>query len=112
MTTREVGARIERARVAACLSQRTLADMTGISQPTLSRMISGNRAAKVPELVAIAWATGVTVVELAGTGTVAQRVQCAARATNDADMGGMRDALLHFLELDEYLSGQAIPATV
>jgi len=27
-------------------------------------------------------------------------------------MGGMRDALLHFLELDEYLSGQAIPATV
>ena len=55
---------------------------------------------------------GVTVAELAGTGTVAERAECAARATNHTDMGGMREALLHFLELDDYLSGQAIPATV
>jgi len=27
-------------------------------------------------------------------------------------MDGMREALLHFLELDDYLSGQAIPVTV
>ena len=112
MTTTEVGTRIERARAAAGLSQRALADMTGISQSTLSRVISGQRAAKVPELVAIAWATGVTVAELAGTGTVAERAECAARATNHADMDGMREALLHFLELDDYLSGQAIPVTV
>lgn len=109
--TTNVGARIERARTAAGLSQRALADMTGISQPTLSRVVSGQRAAKVPELVAIAWATGATVAELAGTGTVAERVECAARATNHADMDGMREALLHFLELDDYLAGQAIPAT-
>lgn len=109
MTTTEVGARVERARVAAGLSQRALADMTGISQPTLSRVISGNRTAKMPELVAIAWATGVTVTELTGSGTVAERVQCAARATGDAGMEGMREALLHFLELDDYLSDQAIP---
>ncbi len=64
----------------------------------------------MPELMAIAWATGVTVAELAGTGTVAERVECAARATNHADMDGMREALLHFVELDDYLSGQAIPA--
>ena len=112
MTTTDVGARIERARAAAGLSQRALADMTGISQPTLSRVISGHRTAKMPELMAIAWATGVTVAELAGTGTVAERVECAARATNHADMDGMREALLHFLELDDYLSGQAIPVTV
>jgi hypothetical protein len=43
---------------------------------------------------------------------VAERAECAARATNHADMDGMREALLHFLELDDYLSGQAIPATV
>jgi transcriptional regulator with XRE-family HTH domain len=109
VTTTEAGARVERARVAAGLSQRALADMTGISQPTLSRVISGNRTAKMPELVAIAWATGVTVTELTGSGTVAERVQCAARATGDADMEGMREALLHFLELDDYLSDQAIP---
>jgi transcriptional regulator with XRE-family HTH domain len=104
--------RIERARTAAGLSQRTLADKAGISQPTLSRVVSGQRTAKMPELVAIAWATGVTVAELAGAGTVAGRVECAARATNYAEMDGMREALLHFLELDDYLSGQAIPATV
>jgi transcriptional regulator with XRE-family HTH domain len=112
VTTTDVGVRIERARAAAGLSQRALADMTGISQPTLSRVVSGQRTAKIPELVAIAWATGATVAELAGTGTVAERVECSARATNHADMDSMREALLHFLELDDYLSGQAIPATV
>jgi transcriptional regulator with XRE-family HTH domain len=111
VTTTDVGTRIERARVAAGLSQRTLADTTGISQSTLSRVISGQRAAKVPELVVIAWATGVTVGELTGTGTVAERAEYAA-STNHTDMEGMREALLHFLELDDYLSGQAIPATV
>lgn len=110
--TADVGARIERARVAAGFSQRALADATGISQSTLSRVISGQRAAKVPELMAIGWATGVTVAELAGTGTVAERAEGAARATNHADMDGMRDTLLHFLELDDFLSGQAIPAIV
>jgi transcriptional regulator with XRE-family HTH domain len=110
--TADVGARIERARAVAGLSQRALADVTGISQSTLSRVISGQRAAKVPELVAIGWATGVTVAELAGTGMVAERAEGAARATNHADMDSMREALLHFLELDDYLSGQAIPAIV
>lgn len=70
MATQNVGALIERARVAAGLSQRALADETGISQPTLSRIISGHRAAK------------------------------------------MREALLHFLELDDYLDDQGIPATI
>lgn len=112
MATTDVGALIEHARVAADLSQRTLADLTGISQPTLSRIISGTRAAKMPEIVAIAWATGHTIPQLTGTATVADRVQCAARATNDAGMDGMRQALLHFLELDDYLNDQAIPDTV
>lgn len=112
MTTTEVGVLIEHARVAAGLSQRALADATGISQSTLSRIVSGDRVAKLPEVVAIAWATGHTVAQLTGAGTVADRAQCAARATNDSDMGGMRQSLLHFLELDEYLDDQAIPATV
>lgn len=105
-----IGERIERARVAAGLSQRTLAKATGISQPTLSRIISGDRAAKMPEVLAIAWATGRAVAELTGTGTVADRAEWAARATNDADMAGMQEALLHFLELDAYLDDQGIPA--
>ncbi len=112
MTTADVGALIERARTAAGLSQRALADAAGISQPTLSRIISGDRAAKIPEIVAIAWATGHTVAQLTGAGTVADRAQCAARATNESGMESMRQTLLHFLELDDYLDEQAIPATV
>lgn len=111
MTT-GVGALIERARVAAGISQRALADATGISQPTLSRIISGDRPAKMPEVVAIAWATGHTIAQLTETATVADRTQYAARATNDSDMDRMREALLHFVELNDYLDGQAIPTTV
>jgi transcriptional regulator with XRE-family HTH domain len=110
--TSDAGALIEGARVAAGLSQRALADATGISQPTLSRIISGDRAAKMPEVVAIAWATGHTVAQLTAAGTAADRVQWAARATNDSGMDRMCEALLHFLELDDYLDDQAIPATV
>ncbi|MEV7042697.1 helix-turn-helix transcriptional regulator [Amycolatopsis sp. NPDC051061] len=112
MPTTNVGALIERALKTANLSQRTLADATGISQPTLSRIIGGQRAAKMPEIVAIAQATGHTVAQLAGTTTVADRVQCAARSTNESEMQQMREALLHYLELDAYLDDQAVLATV
>ncbi len=112
MTAAGIGARIERARAAAGSSRRALAEATGISQPTLSRIISEERVAKMPELVAIAWETGHTIAQLTGTGTVTERVQYAARVTNDSDVGGMRQALLDFLELDAYLDDQAIPATV
>lgn len=111
-TTKNVGMLVERARNAAGLSQRGLADITGISQSTLSRIISGDRVAKLPELMAIAWATGHTFAQLTGSDAVADRVQYAARSTNGCDMEGMRAALLHFLELDDYLDDQAIPATV
>jgi transcriptional regulator with XRE-family HTH domain len=111
MTT-GIGALIEHARLAAGLSQRALADATGISQPTLSRIISGDRPAKMPEVVAIAWATGHTVAQLAEAGTAADRAQYAARATPGSDMDRMREALLHFVELNDFLDDQAIPATV
>jgi transcriptional regulator with XRE-family HTH domain len=102
--------RIERARQKSGLSQRDLAAATGISQPTLSRIISGERAAKVPELVAIATATGHTLAELTGQSQVAERVQSAARATSGGNMEAMRRDLLHYLELDAYLDEQGIPA--
>ncbi|MBP2334012.1 Zn-dependent peptidase ImmA (M78 family)/transcriptional regulator with XRE-family HTH domain [Saccharothrix coeruleofusca] len=108
----QVGALIERARIVAGFSQRALADATGISQSTLSRIISGDRAAKMPEVVAIAWATGHTVAQLTGVGAVADRAQCVARATRDSGMEHMREALLHFLELNDYLDDQAVPAIV
>jgi len=112
VTAPDVGMLIDRARIAVGLSQRGLADSTGISQSTLSRIISGERVAKLPELLKLAWATGHTLAQLTGTGAVADRVQCAARSTNGSEMENMRTALLSFLELDDYLEDQAIPATV
>jgi len=103
-----VGGAIEQARVASGLSQRTLAKRTGISQPTLSRIIAGERTAKMTEIILIADVTGHTVSQLTGT-EVAQRVQCAARATNGSAMRSMHQQLLRFIELDAWLEDHAIP---
>ncbi|MCT1803965.1 helix-turn-helix domain-containing protein [Kocuria carniphila] len=105
----EIVAAIESAREAAGLSQRALADRVGLSQATLNRILSGERAVKMTEVIMIADATGCTVAQLAGSG-VAGRVQCAARATNGSNMDSMRQRLLHFMELDAYLDDYAIPA--
>lgn len=102
------GRAIAAALDAANLSQRAVQDRTGISQATLSRIIAGQRTAKMSEIIQIAEATGHTVAQLTGSG-VANRVQCAARATNGADMEHMRQRLLHLVELDAYLDDQAIP---
>lgn len=99
----KIGACIEQALGAAALSQRTLAQRSGVSQSTLSRIITGDRVAKMPEIVAIAWVTGRTVAQLTGTSTAADRAQCAARAANGSTMDGMYQTLLHYLELDDYL---------
>ncbi|NNH76030.1 helix-turn-helix transcriptional regulator [Nocardia uniformis] len=110
MTATTVGERIERALGAAGISQRDLAAATGISQATLSRTISGDRAAKMNELVAIAGATGVVLAELTGASRVAGRVQCAARSVNSASMDSMYEQMLRFLELDAHLVDQGIAA--
>ena len=99
---------VELARRSAGLTQRGLAQATGISQSTLSRIISGERAAKVPELIAVAEATGWSLGALSGRSDVVDRAECAARVTNGADGDGLRGSLLRFLELDAYLEDQAI----
>ena len=90
------------------MSQRDLAEKTGISQPTLSRIIRGERPAKMPEIVLIADALGCTVAELTEK-AVADRVRFAACGTNGSNMEKMRQKLLHFMEIDAYLDDQAIP---
>ncbi|SNU00475.1 Helix-turn-helix [Ruaniaceae bacterium KH17] len=99
---------IASAQKSAGLSQRALAERTGISQATLSRILSGARTAKMTEILLIADATGCTVAQLTGSG-VADRVLCAARGTNGSGMDSMRQRLLHFMELDVYLDDCAIP---
>lgn len=92
----------------AGLSQRALAKATGISQPTISRILSGDREAKMPEVIQIAAATGHTVTQLTGS-SVTSRAQFAARAVGGSQMPVMRARLTGFLELSAYLDDQAIP---
>lgn len=107
MVATPLGNAIDSAREAVGLSQRALEDRTGISQSTLSRILSGKRTAKMTEIILIADATGCTVAQLTGTAT-ADRVQYAARATNGSHLDKMHQRLLHFIELDAYLADQAI----
>ncbi len=109
MAKTPMGAAIASACEAAGLSQRALGDRTGISQSTLSRILSGKRSAKMTEIILMAEATGCTVAQLSGN-SVTERIQCAARTTNGSTMERMRQRLLHFIELDAYLDDQAIPA--
>jgi bacteriophage CI repressor helix-turn-helix domain len=104
-----MGAAIASACEAAGLCQRALGDRTGISQSTLSRILSGKRSAKMTEIILMAEATGCTVAQLSGN-SVTERIQYAARTTNGSTMERMRQRLLHFIELDAYLDDQAIPA--
>ncbi|MDO5511643.1 helix-turn-helix transcriptional regulator [Corynebacterium sp.] len=100
---------IDRARAEAGLSQRALAHRTGIAQATLSRIITGSRQATMPEIILIAEATGWTPGQLTGHADLSHRVQEAARATNSSDMRAMRDKLMFYLELNDFLHDYAIP---
>lgn len=104
-----VVAAIKNALTAAGLSQRALANATDLSQPTINRILTGDRTPKMTDIILIADATGCTVAQLTGTG-VADTVRCAARSVNGSTMDEMHQRLLHFMELDAYLDNQAIPA--
>jgi predicted transcriptional regulator len=103
-----VGERIAQMRKAADISQRTLQRKTGISQASLSRIESGERAPKMNEVASLAWALGSSVAELTGHSAVRDRVDCVARASDNASMDDMRRELTHYLELDAYLEDQGI----
>lgn len=112
MSTPTIGQLIDRALTTSGLSQRALSDRTGIPQASISRIINDARQAKTTEIMLIADATGHTYQQLTGGGTSESQVQWAARATGGAGMDDMKRAILHFMDLDDYLADQAIPAAV
>lgn len=99
--------RVEAALHAAGMSQREVAAASELSQATISRIVAGQRVAKVPELIAIAVATGTPPQRLLESSAVADRAEIAARSTGTGTED-MRNRLLHFLELDAYLEDQGV----
>ena len=108
MAAPTVPSSVARALDQAGFSQRKAAELTGISQPTLSRILSGQRAPTLPELILLAQVTGVPLASLTGRGTV-QTAALWPRAVDGAAMEEMRRTLIGYLELDAYLADQAIP---
>lgn len=108
MEAARLGARIDRARADAKLSLRELADLTGISPLSLSRIFAGDRIVTMPELILLAEATGTTVGSLATTKSIQQRVRYAVRPTTSTSMEIMQKTLLGYLELADYLDDQGI----
>lgn len=101
-----VGGRIETARRGAGLSKSELADAAGVSRRTLSRVISGERTAKMPEVMLIAAAAGVTVSDLTGS-PVRDRVRCSPPPRIPAEEQ-VYDELVRLLEINDYLAEQGI----
>ncbi|XAS73654.1 helix-turn-helix transcriptional regulator [Micrococcaceae bacterium Sec5.1] len=106
-----IGERIARRRVEADLSQRHLEGLTGISQSTLQRIESGNRVARMDEIISIAWALGCPVEAILDETPVRDRVLVASRAsTSTADAAAVKARLTQFLEIDAYLAMHGIGA--
>lgn len=105
---KEIGQLVDAARERAGLSQRALAEKSEVSQATLSRIISGDRTAKMPEIIRIAWATGETVAKLSGVSTVADRIECTV-GVDDPGRGELRRQAIQWLELDDLLADEYIP---
>lgn len=108
MSASSVGELVGAALASARISQRALSDKTGIAQATISRIISGTRQAKTTELILIAQATGHTYEQLTGGGITEDHISWAARSTDGSGMAEMKKAVMHFMDLDAYLTDQAI----
>lgn len=94
---------IEQAMTHADMSQRKLAQATGIPQATLSRILSGKREMKMPEAISIASALGYTTGYLLGS-ELSSRVEYAARYEKHTQTELLKQRLLSLMEIDDFLT--------
>jgi transcriptional regulator with XRE-family HTH domain len=105
----ELGRRVRAAREAAGVSQDEARKAIDVSQPTYSRIESGDRPLKGDELVQLADCFGVRAAAITGLAEVRERARFVARADGDfSPMAAMRERLYAYLELDAYLTSQGI----
>lgn len=107
----KIGQRIVDARKAVGMSQRDLADETGLSQPTIQRIEKGERTASRLELVLIADGCGVLVDDLLGTSTIADEVRCSGH-TDEPGAKELADYLIYAFGVARRLDQLGIPEVV
>ena len=102
-----LGRRIRAARTAVGITQETAADALDLSQPTYSRIESGDRELTGPELIRLADLFGIRVGALLAYPEIQARACFAARKSGEsASMDRMKERLCAYLELDAYLTAQ------
>ena len=108
----QLGVWVRRARERVGLNQRELAALTGISQPTISRVESGRATLAVTELHRVAMATGTTLTALTRETDPEDRILAAARIAVIGDPGAASvaaSAAAELLELDAVLDAMGLP---
>jgi len=104
-----LGQRIRQVREASGVSQDEARKAIEVSQPTYSRIESGDRAIKGDELVMLADRFGVRAAAITGVADVRDRARFAARTDGGSSaMTAMRDRLYAAMELDGYLREHGI----
>ncbi|WP_436528997.1 helix-turn-helix domain-containing protein [Actinoplanes sp. HUAS TT8] len=105
----ELGRRVRAARESAGVSQDAARRAIDVSQPTYSRIESGDRPLRGDELVRLADCFGVRAAVITGLPEVRERARFAARTDGDhCSMAVMRERLYAYLELDSYLTDHGI----
>lgn len=98
-----VAVRVKAARAVRGWNQTMLAEAADVSQPTVSRMESGNRPVTLVEADKLATALGVALDTLLYGSRVQERVLVALRIGEDAERGAATSAGIELLELDDRL---------
>ncbi|GAA3663747.1 helix-turn-helix domain-containing protein [Microbacterium marinilacus] len=112
ITHASLGARLREVRESKGITQDLVRAAIGVSQPTYSRIESGERPLKGDELVILADRIGVRVSALTGYIEASEQAKFAARTDGSAaTMDVLKAKLLAYLELDSYLADQGISAT-
>ncbi|HZE05011.1 MAG TPA: helix-turn-helix transcriptional regulator [Solirubrobacteraceae bacterium] len=104
-----LGRRLRAVREAAKVSQDEARNAIGVSQPTYSRIETGERPLKGDELVTLADLFGVRAAAITGVAKLQERARYAARTDgSQPQMALMREKLQAYLELDSYLTDQGV----
>lgn len=111
ITHTALGSRLREVRESRNVTQEEACDAIGVSQPTYSRIESGERPLKGDELIILADRIGVRVSSLTGYLEAEELAKFAARSDGSmATMDVLKSKLLAYLELDSYLADQGISA--
>lgn len=107
----EIGQRIVNVRKVVGMSQRDLANETGLLQSTIQQVESGEHTASRLELVLIADSCGMLVDDLLGTNSIADEVRCTG-CTDEPGAKELADYLIYAFGVARRLDQLGIPELV